>query len=252
MRTPPRIDLRRASRRLLAAAAAVSLSAAPARAYRPFVSTDAAVAAPKTVELELGYLGLSPANGEAGRRSPQAVINYGLRGRFEAVGEFVVQHPMDGRSQVVDAALDLKGVAREGVLQDKPGPSVALEASALLPESGRENKRLGFEQTVVLSQRLSGATLHWNLGGGWERSAALPFGAWGLIAESPSWRNVRAVGEINGECLRAATPDNSGLLGAIWDTGWRDLSLDAGWRRGLSASAADWAVTAGMTVPFRP
>lgn len=227
-------------------------NAAPALAYRPFVSTDASVAAPKTLELELGYFGLARTRGEDGYSSPQSVINYGLLGRFEAVGEFVVQHPQAGRSQVVDAALNLKGIAREGVLQEKSGPSVALEGSALLPESGHANTKLGYEQTLVVSHRVSNATLHWNIGGGWERSASLPFAAWGLVAELPLWKGLRAAGEINGASVRGEVPDDSGLLGAIWETGWRDLALDAGYRRGLSAAAADWAVTAGFSIAFRP
>lgn len=228
-----------------------ALAASPASAYRPFVSTDAAVAAPRTLELELGYFGLARARGRDETSAPQAVVNCGVRDRLEAVAEFVVAHPQDGRSQVVDAAFDVKGVAREGVLQDKPGPSVALEASLLVPDSGDGNPKAGFEQTVVVSHRLAGATLHWNLGGGYERTASLPFVAWGLVAESPSWRGVRAVGEVNGTTVRRGTPDDSGLLGAIWETGWRDLAVDAGYRRGFSAAAADWGVTAGFTVPFR-
>ena len=78
----------------------------------------------------------------------------------------------------------------------------------------------------------------------------MPFGAWGLIAESPAARGVRLVGELNGSAVRGFTPDNSGLLGAIWEPGWRDVAFDAGWRRGLSAVSANWSVTAGLTVPF--
>jgi hypothetical protein len=250
MRAEKRTDGRRGG--LFAAAVALAwTNAAPAFAYRPFVSTDAAVAAPRTIELELGYLGLARTRGGAGPGSIQAVLNCGVRDRFEAVGEFTVQHPQDGTSRVVDAAVNLKGVVRAGALQDKPGPSVALEGSVLIPESGRENTKAGFEQTAILSHRFSKATLHWNVGGGYERSASLPFAVWGLIAEMPAWRSFSAVGEINGEVVRSGTPDNSGLLGAVWDTGWKDLAVDAGYRRGLSAAAAGWAVTAGLTIPFR-
>jgi hypothetical protein len=252
MRSSAEAEARRRGRGGRLVLALALLRAAPSYAYRPFVSTDAAVAAPKTVELELGYFGLARTAGHEGYSSPQAVISFGARERFEAVGEFVVQHPQDGRSQVVDAAVDVKGVAREGVLQDKPGPSVALESSLLFPDSGDGNPKAGFEQTFVLSHRLCGATLNWNLGGGFERSASLLFGTWGLIAETPDLGGVRAVGELNGTDVRYGTPDNSGLLGAIWDTGWKDLSLDGGYRRGLSAAAADWAVTAGITIAFRP
>jgi hypothetical protein len=236
----------------LGALAALGLAVQPSYAYRPFVSTDAAVAAHRALELEVGTYGFSRNQGQDAATGPQAVINYGIRDRFEAVGEFVVQHPYGASSQFGDAALDLKGIIREGVLQDKPGVSLAGEASLLLPSSGEGDTNAGFEQAFIASHKLGGFTFHWNAGGGWERSASLPFANWGLIAESPSWRGVRAVGELNGESVRGQTPDNSGLVGAIWETGWRDVALDAGYRRGLSAVSNDWSVTTGFSIAFKP
>lgn len=242
--------MRKAVRRAIAACGALGLAARPAFAYRPFVSTDASVAAPKTLELEVGYFGLARNQDQDTVSSPQAVLSWGLRDRFEAVGEFVVLHPQRGASEVVDAAIGVKGVLREGELQDRPGVSVAGESTVLIPSGGADEKRAGFEQTFIASRRLAGFAFHWNLGGGWEREASLPFAAWGLIAESPTRRGLRAVGELNGSGVRGLSPDNSGLLGLIWETGWRDVALDAGYRRGLSAASANWSVTAGFSTAF--
>lgn len=244
--------MRKSTKAVLGALGALCLGGEPALAYRPFVSSDAAVAAPGTLELELGYFGLARNQGEDEVSSPQAVINWGVRDRFEAVGEFVVLHPQRAASEVVEAALDLKGVLREGVLQDKPGVSLATESSLLIPSGEADENHVGFEQALIASRRLGGFTFHWNLGGGCEREASLPFVSWGVIGESPASRGVRLVGELNGSDVRGFTPDNSGLLGAIWETGWRDLALDAGWRRGLSAISANWSVTAGFTIAFKP
>lgn len=234
-------------RRAVLASAALAL-AVPARAYRPFVSTDAAAAAYRSLELELGAVGASRAGGRTTWSSPQATLNAGVRPGWEAVGEFTVVHPDGGPSQVRDADLALKGVLRRGALQDAPGASVAEETTLLLPASGEGDPRAGAEQALIVSHRLGPTTWHWNLGGGWERSAGLPFGSWGVVAESPAWRGARAVGELSGEAVRGSTPDASGLLGLVWEPGRPGLAFDAGWRRGLSAAAADWSVTAGLTL----
>jgi hypothetical protein len=55
------------------------------------------------------------------------------------------------------------------------------------------------------------------------------------------------VGEINGESVRRNKPDNSALLGFIWEAPWHNSFVDAGIRRGLSSAAMDWAFTTGLT-----
>src|SRR5262245_44910581 len=103
--------------------------------YRPFVSTDAAVADPKEVELELGYFTLQRTHDEDTFIIPRAVINYGLFKNWELVAEFALQRAPDAELDVIDSAISLKGVLKEGVLQDKDGFGLAVEASALLPSS---------------------------------------------------------------------------------------------------------------------
>ncbi len=51
---------------------------ASAHAYRPFVSTDAAVAEPKAVEIELGYFTLRREATDNTFLIPNVVLNYGL------------------------------------------------------------------------------------------------------------------------------------------------------------------------------
>jgi hypothetical protein len=55
-------------------------------AYRPFVSTDAAVADPQEVEIELGYFTLEHDLGENTFTIPNLVLNDGVRRNFEVVG----------------------------------------------------------------------------------------------------------------------------------------------------------------------
>lgn len=63
-------------------------------------------------------------------------------------------------------------------------------------------------------------------------------------------KGYEAVGEINGQSGRFVTADNAGLIGFIWEPGWRDAAFDFGLRRGLAAVDPDYALTAGIPIAF--
>src|SRR5207248_2658177 len=73
---------------------------------------------------------------------------------------------------------------------------------------------------------------------------------WGVIGELPVHRKLRLVGEVNGESTQAQRPNNSALLGLIWQPTSRNVFLDAGVRRGISHAAPDWQFTIGLTFGF--
>jgi hypothetical protein len=224
--------------------------ASRALAYRPFVSTDAAVAGAKEVETELGYFSLERDKGENTFIIPRVVLNYGLIHNLELVGEFAVEEPRHSSTRLVDAALSLKAVLKEGVLQEKEGLSFAVEAGPLLPSTNREERRFGFEGIGILSGKLEPLTYHVNFGGGVDRARANPFVIWGFIVELPITPELRLVGEVNGESVKGSNPDTSALLGVIWQAPWQNVLLDAGIRRGVSHAAADWVFTTGLTFSF--
>lgn len=233
----------------LGLASALCLVTHGAWAYRPFVSTDADVTDPKETEIELGYFGWERAEGENSFITPQLVINYGLTRTLEVIGEFEAEHPPDGKSELADPGLFLKALVRQGVLQDKQGPSIAVEAGLLLPSTIDGEDRVGFEAVGIVSGTVSRLTWHLNLGSGVARVDHGTFVLWGVIAEVPATPNLRLVGEINGE--RGDTTDTSVLLGAIWEPAARpDLALDIGIRRGISRAAPDWGATVGLTFSF--
>ena len=235
---------------ILAAMTAL-FTAVPALAYRPFVSTDADVAALKTIEVEMGYFGLVRSEGRSTYVEPQLVLNYGFLKNFEAVAEYQANEPPDGPARVSEGSLSVKHVWREGQLQEKPGPSFASETNLLLPGSaGIDQPRAGFLQAFMLSHRVAGMTFHWNAGAGVDQLASNAFATWGLIGELPLTKTLRAVGEINGQGERRLTADNSGLIGLIWEPGWHDAAFDAGVRRGLASVDPDYALTAGISIPF--
>src|SRR5207247_2040889 len=114
-------------------------------AYRPFISTDAAVADQRDLEIELGYFALEQAKGENTFRVPSLVLNYGAWKNTEIVGEFRIERNPRGDIDVVDPGLFLKAVLKEGLLQEKPGVSFAIEAGALLPSTVADARGGGFE-----------------------------------------------------------------------------------------------------------
>jgi hypothetical protein len=144
----------------------------------------------------------------------------------------------------------LKAVLKEGVLQEKDGVSFAVEAGPLLPSTNKEENRFGFEGIGILTGRLNALTYHVNFGGGVDRAQTNPFMIWGIIAELPVVERLRLVGEINGESVRRNSPDNSALIGFIWNSPLSNVSIDAGLRRGISSKAADWMFTTGLTFSF--
>ncbi|MCI0528723.1 MAG: hypothetical protein L0Y56_14895 [Nitrospira sp.] len=215
--------------------------------YRPFVSTDAAVADPKEIEIELGYFNLERTEEENTFVTPQLVLNYGIATNLEIVGEFEVEKSPDESTQLVDPGLFLKAVLKEGILQEKKGVSFAVEAGLLLPSTVQGERKFGFEGLGILSEKLSPFTFHINFGGGVDRAETDPLVVWGVIAELPLAPKFRLVGEINGESIQGKSADNSGLLGFIWESPWSNVSFDAGIRRGISSEAPDWVFTTGLT-----
>src|SRR5215813_14159261 len=242
-------------RRIVAFAAGAGVLAwsASASGYRPFVSTDAAVADPKEIEIELGYFTLERKKDENTFVIPRAVLNYGLFRNWEAVAEFAIQRAPDAELDVIDPAISLKGVLREGVLQDKDGFGFAVEASALLPSSEKGEGRFGFEGIGILSDKLGPFTFHLNGGLGVERSTGDLVGIWGVIGELPIATGLRLVGEVNGEKPRREDQRNSGLLGLIWRP-WpsKNVWFDGGIRRRFTAGVPDWQFTLGVTFGFSP
>lgn len=230
------------------------LPASTAWGYRPFVSTDAAVANPRELEVELGYFALERNNEANTFIVPKVVLNYGIVRDLEVVGEFEVAKPPGRGAQLIDPGLFLKAVLKEGVLQEKEGMGFAVEAGPLLPSTVKGEQRLGFEGIGILSGRLASFTYHLNAGGGVNRERANPFVIWGMIVELPVFQNFRLVGEINGESAKGRLPDNSGLIGFIWQPPPSKVMIDAAIRRGFSSSAPDWQFTVGLTfsLPITP
>jgi hypothetical protein len=136
------------------------------------------------------------------------------------------------------------------VLQERDGVGFAVEAGPLLPSTIRGDDGVGFEAIGIATARLAPFTVHVNLGGGVDRSAARPFGVWGVIGELPVHPKLRVVSEVTGESVRGERANNSILLGVIWQPWSRNVYWDAAVRRGITRDAPEWEVTTGVTFGF--
>ncbi len=226
------------------------LSTSQAWGYRPFVSTDAAVAGPKEVEIEFGYFNLERVKRENTFSIPKLVLNYGLLRNVEIVGEFRVERSPTANWNVVDPGLFVKGVVKEGILQEKEGIGFAVEAGPLLPSTVPGERKFGFEGIGIVSGQLAALTYHVNFGGGVDRAKTNPFGVWGMIVELPVVSKFRLVGEVNGESIQGRRANNSALFGFIWQPTSSNVFLDGGVRWGISRVAPDWQFTMGLTFGF--
>jgi hypothetical protein len=218
-------------------------------AYRPFDGTDAAVAAPGEVEIELQPAGPLREGGTTTLVAPATVVNYGLSEGWEAVFEGQGQTPLSpsGPTSLTAAGAFLKHVLQPGSLQDKTGPSIATEFGVLLPDS-TGGSGVGASLAGIVSQRWAWGTIHLNTAAALTRDhhADVFFGG---IIEGPSKWTVRPVAEFFYEEEFGQSETVSALIGLIWRV--RDnLSFDVGLRHALTNGHPVNEIRAGLTFGF--
>lgn len=223
-----------------------------ALAYRPFNSTDAAVAARGEMEIEFGPVGFVEEGPDKSIVSPSLIFNWGFADRFELVLEgrhfvHVGEAPAGPRFRVEETGLSVKSILQEGALQEKTGPSVATEVGALLPTINGD-PGVGAQGALIVSQRWPDLTVHLNGAVAWTRAHALGlFG--GVIFEVHDAWPVRPVAEFFVEGEGGEPTAVSGLVGAIWRV--RDnLSFDAGVRLARAGTVETVEVRAGLNWAF--
>jgi len=235
--------------------ALIAVPAPPALAYRPFDSTDAAVAARGEVEVELGPVGYQRFPQQHVLIAPALIVNCGIADFWEVVLEgkqfFVVDADVTGpRYRLDEAAASVKTILRPGSLQDRSGPSVASEVGVLLPSINGESGA-GASALLIVSQRWPALTVHANGSILWTRAHEPGFFA-GLIAEGPDAWTVRPVGEVVLEGERGARTVASVLAGGIWRV-TQELAVDAAVRLAREAGhvteirlGLTWAFAVGL------
>lgn len=220
-----------------------------ALAYRPFDGTDADVAEVNKVEVELQPVGTMREGTDRSLIAPATVINIGFAERWEAVfeGKGLIPLSPSGPTEVTDAGMFLKHVVREGSLQGKAGPSVAMEFGVLLPGI-HADRRFGASVAGIASQRFEWGTVHFNAALALTRDQHADAFA-GVILEGPSTWSVRPVAEFFYEEEFGRTRTVSGLVGLIWKVR-DDLSFDVGLRHAITNNHSIDEIRAGMTFGF--
>lgn len=224
--------------------------AAPARAYRPFDGTDASVADLGESEIELGPLGYLREGSAHSLVAPALIYNYGIAPGWEAVLQSEAAYGLSSGSGGAGIGADiasLKAVLHEGVLQDKPGPSIAAEFDLLLPGINLQ-PGTGGDIDVIVSQRWRWLAVHLNLLGGVTQQqhgeAAID-----TIVEGPHDWPVRPVSEIILARDFGGLDTRSLLIGAIWQLR-ENLAFDAALRGALVGNATAGEIRAGITFGF--
>jgi hypothetical protein len=218
-------------------------------AYRPFEGTDAAVADPGEVEIEFQPAGTLWVDSQPALVAPDIVYNYGLIKDWELVLQGTGLTPLSpsGPADLVNGGAFLKYILREGVLQDKSGPSIATEFGVLTPDSVGPSK-FGASVSGIVSQRWDWGTIHLNgdIALTREQRGDVFVGA---IIEGPYQWKVRPVGEIFYEEEFGIFHSVSGLVGAIWQVNDK-LSFDVAFRQAFTNGHPVQEIRAGLTFGF--
>jgi hypothetical protein len=218
-------------------------------AYRPFDGTDAAVADPGEIEVELQPAGAQWARDQNLLIAPAVVFNYGFLENWEAVLEGQLQTPFAplGPTSLSASGVFLKHVIRPGSLQDQLGPSIATEFGVLLPDSSGDS-RFGASIDTIISQRWDWGTAHLNIAAELTRNQRADVFT-DLILEGPPKWLVRPAAEFFYEEEFGQAHTLSALIGAIWQVNDK-LSFDVGFRHAITNGLNVNEIRAGLTVGF--
>ncbi len=202
-------------------------------------------------EVEFGPVGFLRDDSGKTLIAPAVVFNYGFAKNWELVLEGKAEHPLspaeDNRSRFVEDAISLKTVLREGVLQDKSGPSIATEFGILLPEINGTT-HAGVTWSAIVSDRWSWGTVHFNVGGGLTREQHGDAFV-GTIVEGPHDWTIRPVAEVRYEREFDTKETFSGLVGAIWQVK-DNVAVDFGVREAWVNRRPETEIRAGLTFAF--
>ncbi len=228
-------------------------------AYRPFDSSDAAVADLGELEIAFGPAGFRRTESERTLIAPAYAFSYGFAKNWQVGLEGQGEHPLapadDTRSRLVGNAVSLKGVLQEGVLQDKTGPSVATAFGVLLP-GVHDERGYGANWLGIVSQRWSWGTIHFNVGAELTREQHGDVSV-GTIIEGPFDWKIRPVAEVRYDSEFNTRETFSGLVGLIWKVSDK-LSFDVGLRHAWITDEIDSShhreteIRAGLTFAFSP
>lgn len=229
--------------------AALILASSPAVAYRPFDSTDPAVAEPGEVEIELSPVSFRHDDSGDTWIAPQLRLNYGFTRNWEVVIEGQAEHSRGPTSVMIDNTIFFKGVLREGTLQERSGPSIAIEVGALLPGIN-EQSGFGAEVAGIIGNQFSWGAIHFTAAAALTRDNHGEMFL-GSIIEGPSTWVVRPVAELVYEREFGESETFAALAGVIWEAR-EGLAFDFAVRQAAVDGEPETEVRLGLTFAFSP
>src|SRR5215472_7146087 len=232
------------------AAVGATLWSGEAEAYRPFDGTDAAVVETGEMEIELGPVESLRLGAERTLLAPDLRINYGFISGWEAALEGKLTHGLTSglpATSLVESQALLKGVLREGSLQEKPGPSIATEFGILLPGINDQHGT-GAVLNGIVSQRWDWGTVHLNAQIELTRQQHADYFLDSIIEGPHDWP-VRPVAEFFYENDVSLFRTGSALVGAIWQV-QDNIAVDFGLRGARINGQTAGEIRAGVTFAF--
>lgn len=222
-------------------------ASSPAFGLRPFDGTDAAVAEPAELNMELGPLQSLSQGSEHALISPHLALSYGFARNWEMVWEGELVHPRseeERKTSLVEHGVFFKHVIREGSLQNQPGPSVATEIGLLLPGINAD-RGTGTSVAGIVSYRWPVVEVHFNLLAAITREHDRALFA-DLILEGPREWRLRPAAEVISANEIHVSRTRSVLVGAIWRAS-DVLEFDAGVREARMEDQRVRELRAGVT-----
>jgi hypothetical protein len=220
-----------------------------ANAYRPFDSTDPAVADPGEFEIEFSPLSYVWHGSDETLISPSLKFNYGFAPNWEFVIEGEAEHPQarGASSKLVGNAIFLKTVVHEGSLQGKTGLSFATEFGVLLPGINGDSGT-GFEWAGIVGHQASWGAIHFNVAAAQNRDQNTELFV-GTIVEGPGHWAVRPVAELVYEREFQGTEIFAALAGIIWEAR-DDLAFDFAVRQASVNGEPETQLRIGLAYAF--
>jgi hypothetical protein len=229
--------LHRRLARIAWASLALAVCAAPAYAFRPFEGTDAQVAPPRAFELELEPMGYERAGGEHLLVGPEWGLNYGFGDGYEFTLEgkrlwLLNAEPGERVGAFEDIGLSVKKVLRPGVLQEKPGTSLATEIEAQLPTT--TERGVGWSGALIATREMGIARLHFNGLIARNREHDFARAASVILELAPRRWKLKPVAEASVDREGDAPTDHGVLGGLLWEAA-PSLTIDGAVRYSSNA-----------------
>jgi hypothetical protein len=228
------------------------LGAEHAHALRPFIAaTDADVVEPGSLEIKAGLDFARNTRRGANETTldlPSVEFALGIWRNVEVEvggGFTLVRDRTEGGrpttlASAQETSLGTKIMLFEGAGNIHP---FATEFTVLFPTQRREflpdgRRRVDFEGVLISTVERGPLRTHFNLGGGITRTGRgnrVGLFLWAVAAELELSEQVRLVSELRGASARRTLPDNTALLGFVWESPWEikfDIAGFAGLTRG--------------------